>query len=188
MARLLVRLCIAATALALSGCHDPDSFLSGKWFSENLALPEHAGDAAVLGQLMGCQTEACELFIEMSLGHYGEDVVGVIRFYRDENRVSVTTCEVEGCGCRSIRGVYRNDGVLRFNFVDCSGCLRTAEVVRVTDERLIWTVSHSEDHLDPTSECQAAVRSDASLDITLVKLSAESQITVSDKACSECPL
>ena len=185
MTRFLVIVWGLAT---LSGCHDPDSFLSGKWFSDELTLQENTGDAAALAQILGCKTENCELFIEMNLGHYGQDVVGVLRLYRDENRVSPATCEVEGCSCRSIRGAYRGDDVFRFNFLDCNGCTHMAEIVRDTDDRLVWTISTNDYEKRGGTGCgNSSTDTEAmSVDFTMVRLSEESQLTVSDKACDEC--
>jgi len=185
---LRLRTDLLLVIFALSGCHDPDRFLSGKWFTSELANSESGASASEVAQILGCQTDDCELFVEMNLGHYGEDVVGVIRFYRDQNRVSPTTCDVEGCGCRSIRGVYREDGMFRFNFVDCGGCLRTAEVEWETDDRIVWQLS-SDDRLNHTdSDCvpYTTELDKLTIELPLSKLGNESQLTVADKACDEC--
>jgi hypothetical protein len=176
--------------MVLSGCHDPDRFLSGKWFTNELSSANSTTTALEVGKILGCQTEDCELYIEMNLGHYGEDVVGVIRFYRDENRISPASCAVEGCDCRSIRGVYRGDSIFRFTFMDCAGCTRTAEVRWETDDRIIWQLSTNDRQGSSDASCipYPEELDEFNIELPLGKLNSESQLTVADKACEECSL
>ena len=171
----------------LMGCHDPDSFLSGKWFTAELTTEDSTAMAQEVAALLGCKSDGCALFVELNLGHYGEDVVGVIRFYRDKDRVSATACDIEGCGCQSIRGVYRGDDVFRFTFRDCAGCLRTAEIQRETDDRIIWKLNNADKQVSMDVECLTPTP-DISADLPFDRLTSESRLTVADKACDECAL
>lgn len=113
MSRLHTSVTVLTAAVCftvLMGCND-DRFLSGQW------LLSEGGEKAIDGRLFGCQgsEEECRVWIEVNLGHFGEDVVGVIRWFDDQNRLKRRACNAKNPAecCLYVEGRFRDD---RFTF------------------------------------------------------------------------
>ncbi len=158
-----MRAALLASALlvggTLQGC-DSERFLSGQWFtSQTEAGFEKKPNATT------------QRWIELNLGHYGEDVVGIIRFYGDQNRTITEECASGSkCTCQQIDGHYDLDAeTVYFRFVDCDGKSRTAAVTRVSSDELSWRI-------DDVPQIDRFRRTKS-----------ENQLTIDrDKACTQC--
>ena len=138
-----MRLVLLACCLGgLASC-DSERFLSDKWV---LAAPLDEGGLDT--RFLGCTGDeaTCRRWIELNLGHFGEDVVGTLVFFDDRLRVRDTrTCtdETFGCSCRYVSGTYA-DGTASLS-VDGGTCAPEPEkrlelhvTLRVEDDTLVW--------------------------------------------------
>ncbi len=169
-----MRLLVLLASVAVSAC-DEDIFLSGKWIPSGITAEEARDLGRCLGRCPeGVSDESCELYFEVSMGHFGEDVVGVIRFFENESRQREAECRpAEGlyCTCSSIEGVYR-ESRMDFAMRDCGDVLHDAVMTRVDSETVELTIKKP-----GVAGCDA---------LTLTKVLNEDQLTVRDKACTEC--
>lgn len=131
--------------VVLAGC-DQDRFLSGQW---TLQQPE-IGDESGLdtGVLLGCtvgdneSTETCERWLELNLGHFGEQVVGTLRFYDSPNRIEQkqSVCSATNrCACQYIDARLRNDELI-FEYSDCAGTVRDGLIRVIGSSELEWVI------------------------------------------------
>jgi len=160
----------ALVLTGLTGC-DQDIFLSGKWSTVSFEDQE----AAALGTFMGCKPGLtdCPAYLELSLGHYGEDVVGWFRLWEDEKVAPAQVpCE---CACQEVNGTYSND-TLVFYLDNCAGDgqLRV-ELRRQSSTELLGEIASHPLGTNP-------------LTVALEKTHEEGQLTSRDKAeCPPCP-
>jgi hypothetical protein len=149
----------------LLGC-DADRFLSGQWTSISPVPLSSLGLSA---------SDDLKVHIELNLGHYGQDVVGVVRFVGTaEHNFDTLGCaaldELPACPCNRVDGTYKaSSGKVYFDLVNCNkGKQRT--------------VLHREgDQLAGTLEIV-----DGTLDIEFEQSATEGELTSSDKACDPC--
>lgn len=173
--------------LLAAGCDD-DSFLGGKWVPTQLTAGD-GGGARAFGAFLGrCPTgdtsEACELFVDFSLGHYGDDVVGVVRYYENESRQREVVCAPDDdvfCSCMSIRGKY-NEPKFDFQLTDCHGLERNAQMVRKTSDQVELVIFDA-----PAADCPGKPDC-TTLRFDLEKTLNEDQLTPRDIACTACQL
>ena len=121
------------------GC-DQDRFLSGQWVLD----PGQAIDTVPLGCIPGRmdaesgQPIPCEKYVELSLGHFGREVVGVLRFYDNEERFDPTRCTADNrCACQWIEGRFENDQ-LQFKLQDCEGRRYLTRFAVDSSSELTW--------------------------------------------------
>jgi len=151
--------------VVLCGC-DADRFLSGQWTST----------AAVELELLGISDSGGQkVNIELNLGHYGQDVVGVSRFVGTEvHNFETLGCQpvndLPVCPCNRIDGTYKSSsGKFYFELKSCSG----------VDFR---TVLHENgDLLEGTIEIASQ-----EIDIEFEQTASEGELTSSDKSCDSC--
>ncbi|MFT5430475.1 MAG: hypothetical protein ACI9OJ_001149 [Myxococcota bacterium] len=175
---------LALMAGTLLGC-DQDIFLSGKWFTTETESADEA-TAAAIGRELGCvaplpatgEPDPCATYMELSLGHFGEDVVGWLRLWEDERAFTVPAnlpCE---CACQQVDGNYRPDSLV-FSIKSCH-----------VDETGQWTpkVIRVEMGRQGSGEIRWSFdASDSAMRITLTKTHDEGQLTATDKAeCAAC--
>ncbi len=142
-----IALCLSAAIFA-SAC-DTDRFLSDKWILEQ---PEEGEELPFDATLAGCEpvvdsdgvTVDCGKWIELNLGHFGEQVVGTIRYYDRPNRVAAHETSCSQCQCQYINARFKNNR-LTFSYLDCHGKNPREAVIRVEGSKLIWV-------LDPADE------------------------------------
>jgi len=168
-----------------TACED-DSFLGGKWVPSSVTAGESGGARALGAFLKRCPTadgnEACELFVDFSLGHYGVDAVGVVRFFENESRQREVICSPEDglfCSCMSIRGKY-NEANFDFQLTDCQGRERNAQMIRKSSDEVELVI-----HDAPVTDCPGKP-SCTSIRLPLEKTLSEDQLTPRDIACTAC--
>lgn len=100
--------------LCVSAC-DSERFLDGRWVLDN---PENGLNT----QALGCKgsKEECTVYPELILGHFGEEVVGVVRYFDDPKRKDESACDRCG-GCQSIEENDFDGETLFFRFKPCEG-------------------------------------------------------------------
>ena len=175
----MIRLVLALLAAVpmLSRC-DADSYLSGQWFS-----------SVDMADQLGVAKSGQGIWVELNLGHYGEEVVGVIRYYKsdDRNPGQVVQCgdrekdpaHKEGepaleCTCEFLGGVFDSDSeTLSFTVHDCAGKARCVSMHRENDSLLTWTMD----------SCGGGGQAKS---VTFDRKKDESQLSTNDKACTKC--
>jgi hypothetical protein len=184
MPTLTTLVVLAMLAGSLLGC-DQDIFLSGKWFTTETETADEA-TAAAIGEALGCvapmlaagEPDPCATYLEMSLGHFGEDVVGWLRLWEDERAFTVPTNLPCGCVCQQVDGNYRPDSLV-FSMKSChvdetgqwAPRLVRVEMTRRGSGEIRWSFDTF------ASEMR----------ITLTKTHDEGQLTATDKAeCAAC--
>ncbi len=131
--------------LGLIGC-DSESFLEGRW---TLTDPDLGGlDTRGLG-CEGSEAE-CTVYPELIFGHFGEEVVGVIRYFEDAKRHDEMTCTQCG-GCQSIAENDFDGEELIFRYKPCKGQNYNQKIV--TDSTTVtWSVLNEKGDLVQTLE------------------------------------
>ncbi len=120
------------SALACSGCAS-GSDISGVWRSQTLAA----------GPL--CGALGAEVTLELTLGHFGPDVSGMIRFYRDlefEEPLDPTAPHF-ACGCLLLHKGRWSEGSQRLAF-ESQGCLPSSSDTAAALSAASLTVSGDE--------------------------------------------
>lgn len=166
---------LLAASLLMAGC-DQSSFLGGQWVVEESADGPSA-DEGISGAALQCTQEFdeennlvvdCERkWIELNLGHFGEQVVGTLRFYESPNRSNATRtkCTTKNqCCCQYIDARLRADAIRDFTWKDCAGDLHEGTISVVDNSTLRWTIGQG----------------DARQTVTLV---GSGQSTADDKSC-----
>ena len=152
----------------LLGCNE-SQVLSGQWFSADpmpLTYFHHDGDV---------QTP---YYLELNLGHYGSEVVGVARYFtkHDQHALNWPACHAElpGCRCNEVVGNYNMEKKRLRLYLDpyCSGTVRLLELHLEQDDEMVWKVPKDETNIAKT------VVFDRTLE--------ESGLTAKHKACEPC--
>lgn len=161
---------VALVGLTL-GC-SADNYLSGQWF-ERVTL-----DAG--GQPLP-PTNGTGLWVELNLGHYGEDVVGVIRFYKSSNRTKNDRIDCNDpeyvCSCDFVEGRYDSDSeIMAFDFLSCvePRVRLCATLKRHSDTETEWAMRPCD---QPTADGDVA---------TFEQTKPGDQLIFTDKACTKC--
>jgi hypothetical protein len=150
------------TAILLAGGCNADSFLSGQWTTIE---PR---------QDLGSDVK---LHLELNLGHFGSDVVGVIRYVTTEEfQFTSLGCEpnntLPACPCSRISGTYKSTRETFFvRLIDCAGLERDL----ILHDGGAGLEGSLEDANGKTH------------DLEFEQTKTERQLTTSDKACDDCP-
>jgi len=158
--RIPVRILMLLSLVALCSC-DSDRFLSGQW-----TTVEASDDLA----------KDLDLHIELNLGHFGSDVVGVVRFVTTEKyQFTSLSCDATDnlpvCPCSRLNGTYKsNRETLYMELVDCDGKERDL-VLHEGGAGLKGTLETAGGQM---------------LDVEFEETKSERQLTTSDRSCDEC--
>jgi hypothetical protein len=161
-----MRIACLLVLILFSAC-DADRFLSGQWTTTS---------PIALNQLGLTVDPELAVNIELNLGHYGQDVVGVIRFVGTSKHNFYTLgCqaldELPACPCTRVDGTFKaSSGKFYFDLVNCGGGKHR-------------TVLHeSGDFLKGTVEMSGG----GMLEVEFEQSAGENGLTSSDKACDPC--
>jgi len=167
----MIRLWLAVLAVMTIGCDD-HKILSGQWFSEEpMPLYYFQNDGQVTSPV----------YVELTLGHYGKDVVGIVRYYNKAVQLPGNLRQCDGaqvpqeCSCNEVMGDYHIKKQ-RFRFyldpfcADSGGDL--VEMVLVDDDTLRWTV--------PAQDGQSPEQ------VYFERVLEEKALTKSHKLCAAC--
>lgn len=172
-------LALLAAVVLLSRC-DADNFLSGQWFSRQEMTD---GQGLLVPNVPANGTGA---WVELNLGHYGGDVVGVIRFYTSPNRLPGDEVPCAGtflaCTCEFVDGRYDSDTeTMVFKFPSCERPKPTeprdelcASLRRVSGDEVAWTMRPCSDASAPPATA------------SFLRTEPESGLVPDDKACTKC--
>jgi len=154
--------------LGLLGCNE-SQVLSGQWFSEDpmpLTYFEHDGQV---------QTP---YYLELNLGHYGSEVVGVARYFTkpDQHHLNWPACnkELPGCRCNEVVGNYNMVKKRLRLYLDpyCSGMVKLLELALEEDDEMVWKVPTDETNITKT--------------VVFERMLEENGLTAKQKACEPC--
>ena len=138
-------------SILLMGACDQDRFLSGQW----IIAPEEDGTepGRDMEPLFACDPtddvanpvdedsgqQGCTKWLELNLGHFGEDVVGSLRFFDTAARLQQTICtETTRCSCGYVQGRFANDKLI-LTHRDCTGDRVVETTIRVvSSSELQW--------------------------------------------------
>ena len=153
--------------ILMAGC-DSHKVLSGQWLAEDpMPLTYFEPDGNV----------STPVYVELTLGHYGNEVVGIARYYTKaialpENlRQCDDTMMSLACQCTEVSGDYHLDKE-RFRFyLDpyCSGNTKLVELVLDDDDLLVWKLDNA-----------------GSKEIEFRRVLEEKALTKSHKTCAPC--
>lgn len=152
--------------ILLCGC-DADRFLSGQWTTTT---------AIDLSQLGLSDSEGQSVNIELNLGHYGQDVVGVTRFVATEDHnFDSLGCEpvdeLPACPCNRIDGTFKSSsGKFYFDLVNCIGN-KHQTVLHESGDLLLGIIEMS---------------GGGELEVEFEATASEIELTSSDKTCDLC--
>jgi|GEM_PF-4214704 hypothetical protein len=163
-----MRILFVGLILGLFGCNE-SQVLSGQWFSTDpmpLTYFHHNGDVET------------PYYLELTLGHYGSEVVGVARYFtkHDQHELNWPACnkEISGCRCNEVVGNYSMEMKRLRLYMDpyCSGSVKRLELFLQGDDKMEWQV--------PTDDTNIAKT------VVFERTLDESGLTSTQKTCVPC--
>ena len=163
-----MRILSLVVIVGLLGCNE-SQVLSGQWFSDDpmpMTYFNHDGQI---------QTP---YYLELNLGHYGSEVVGVVRYFtkNDQPHLNWPACNKEfpGCRCNEVVGNYNMEMKRLRLYLDpyCSGSVKLLELFLQGDDEMEWQV--------PTDGTNIAKT------VAFKRMLNEGEVTDEQKICTPC--